>query len=90
MMTHPNPLDFKNRATILVFVFGGILRAIFGHFLGDGIVGAIAGFIAWTIGGALLIGIVVAFIAFNLSLLAQHFPPGGDNPDKLSERPMIL
>ena len=34
---------------ILVFVVGGVLRAIFGRFLGAGIVGAIAGFLAWTI-----------------------------------------
>jgi len=53
---------------ILVFVVGGILRAIFGRFLGAGAVAAIAGFIAWTLGGALLIGIGVAIIAFIISL----------------------
>ena len=51
-----------------MFVVGGILRAIFGRFLGAGIVAAIAGFIAWTIGGALLIGIIVAIVAFIFSL----------------------
>ncbi len=53
---------------ILVFVVGGILRAIFGRFLGAGIIGAIAGVIVWTIAGALLVGIVVAIIAFIFSL----------------------
>jgi uncharacterized protein len=53
---------------VLVFVVGGVLRAIFGRAVGAGIVGAIAGFIGWTLGGALLIGIVVAIIAFFLSL----------------------
>jgi uncharacterized protein len=53
---------------VLVFVVGGILRAIFGRVLGAGIVGAIAGFIAWTLGGALLIGIIAAVIAFIFSL----------------------
>lgn len=65
-------LDFESLlfiGFILVFVVGGILRAIFGRFLGAGAVAAIAGFIAWTIGGALLIGIVVAIIAFIISLL---------------------
>jgi len=54
---------------ILVFVVGSVLRAIFGRFVGAGIIGAIAGVIAWTMGGVLLIGIVVAFIAFIFSLL---------------------
>jgi uncharacterized protein len=36
---------------ILVFVVGGVLRAIFGRFLGASIIGAIAGFIAWTMAG---------------------------------------
>ena len=64
-------LDFNSLlfiGFILVFVVGNILRAIFGRFLGAGMVAAIAGFIAWTIGGALLIGIVVAIIAFIISL----------------------
>ena len=53
---------------ILVFVVGGVLRAIFGRFLGAGIVGGIAGVIAWTLGGAVLIGIVAAVVAFFFSL----------------------
>jgi uncharacterized protein len=64
-------LDFNSLlfiGFILVFVVGGILRAIFGRFLGAGAVAAIAGFIAWTLGGAMLIGIVVAIIAFIISL----------------------
>jgi uncharacterized protein len=55
---------------ILVFVVGSLLRAVFGRFLGAGIIGAIAGFIAWTLGGALLIGIVVSIIAFIFSLFS--------------------
>ncbi len=65
-------LDFESLlfiGFILVFVVGGVLRAMFGRLLGAGIVSAIAGFIAWTLGGALLIGIVVAIIAFIFSLL---------------------
>jgi len=53
---------------ILVFVVGGVLRAIFGRMFGSGMVAAIAGSIAWIIGGALLIGIVIAIIAFIFSL----------------------
>ncbi len=54
---------------ILVFVVGGVLRAIFGRFLGAGIVGGIAGFLAWTLGGALFIGIIASVIAFIFSLM---------------------
>ena len=53
---------------ILVVVVGGILRAIFGRFIGAGIIGTIAGFVAWTIAGTLLMGIIVAIIAFIFSL----------------------
>jgi uncharacterized protein len=62
---------------ILVFVVGSVLRAIFGRFLGAGMVGGIAGVIAWTIGGALLIGVVVAIIAFIFSLLGGTRGWGG-------------
>ncbi len=54
---------------ILVFVVGGVLRAIFGRGLGAGMVGAIAGAIAWALGGALLIAILAAVVAFIFSLL---------------------
>ena len=62
---------------ILVFVVGGILRAIFGRFLGAGIIGAIAGFIAWTIAGVLAIGILFGFVAFVFALLAGVRGSGG-------------
>ncbi|MBI4985684.1 MAG: TPM domain-containing protein [Rhodocyclales bacterium] len=55
---------------VLVFVVGGILRAIFGRFLGAGIIGAVAGGIAWLLVSSLLIGGVVALIAFVVSLFA--------------------
>ncbi|MBI4191782.1 MAG: YgcG family protein [Betaproteobacteria bacterium] len=54
---------------ILVFVVGGILRAIFGRFIGAGIISAVAGFLAWTMAGTLLVAIIVAIIAFGFSLL---------------------
>ena len=54
---------------ILVFVVGGILRAIFGRALGAGIIGGLAGVIAWTLGGAVLIAILAAVVAFIFSLL---------------------
>jgi uncharacterized protein len=53
---------------ILVFVVGGILRAILGRLGGSTVVAAVAGTIAWLIGGALIAGIIVGVIAFILSL----------------------
>ena len=53
---------------VLVFVVGGILRAVLGRFAGSGVVGAVAGTIAWMIGGALIAGILVGVVAFILSL----------------------
>lgn len=55
---------------VLVFVVGNVLRAIFGRFLGAGIIGAIAGGIAWLLISSLLIGGVVAVVAFVVSLFA--------------------
>jgi uncharacterized protein len=62
---------------ILVIVVGGILRAIFGRFLGAGIVGAIAGAIGWMIGGAVVIGVIIAIIAFILSLFGDKLGGSG-------------
>lgn len=53
---------------ILVFVVGGILRAVFGRFIGAGIIGAVTGAIAWGIIGTLAVAIIVAILAFIFSL----------------------
>jgi uncharacterized protein len=53
-----------------VFVVGGLLRAIFGRFLGSAIVGTGLGLLAWTFVGALFVAVVVAIIAFLMNLLA--------------------
>jgi len=62
---------------ILVFVVGGILRAVLGRIGGSGVVGAVAGTIAWMIGGALIAGILVGVIAFILSLFGGVAHGGG-------------
>lgn len=66
---------------VVVMVVGGILRAIFGRFLGSGMVAAITGFIAWLLVGAAAIGVIVAIIAFAFSLFAGGmrggYGPGG-------------
>ncbi|MDB5921519.1 MAG: hypothetical protein JWN13_455 [Betaproteobacteria bacterium] len=52
---------------MLVFVVGGIIRAMFGRFLGSGVIGAIGGFAGWlmlgSIAAALGIGVLAAFLS---------------------------
>ena len=52
---------------ILVFVIGGMLRAIFGRFLGSGIIGVVAGFVGFVFIGA-TIAIIIGVVAFIISL----------------------
>lgn len=54
---------------MLVFVVGGMLRALLGRFLGSGVIGAIGGAAAWLILGSLGMAIVVAIVAMVLSLM---------------------
>ncbi len=59
------PLGF-----ILVFVVGGILRAIFGRFLGAGIIGGAMGVIGFFLLSSLLFSVVIGVVAFIVSLFA--------------------
>jgi uncharacterized protein len=52
---------------IAAFVVGGILRAIFGKFLGGVLNGGIIGMLIWIFGGGLIVAIVLAIIAFFLT-----------------------
>ncbi|MFB3818296.1 MAG: YgcG family protein [Candidatus Methylomirabilales bacterium] len=55
---------------LLVFVVGGILRAIFGRFLGSGIIGTIAAAGGWIMLGSLVAAILVGILALFLSLMS--------------------
>jgi uncharacterized protein len=57
----------------LVFIAGGILRAIFGRFIGSGLLGGAAGVIAWFIAG-FGIAIAAGLIAFIASLIFGSAP----------------
>jgi uncharacterized protein len=65
---------------VLVFVVGGILRSLFGRFLGAGIVGMAAGFLATLILPSLLLAIGLGFVAFIVSLLSGMGGGGGWMP----------
>ena len=52
---------------IAAFVVGGMLRAIFGKFVGGVLNGGIIGMLIWIFGGGLIVAIVLAIIAFFLT-----------------------
>lgn len=63
---------------ILVFAVGSVLRAVFGRFLGAGIIGVVTGVIAWMMIGAFAVVVIVAILAFILSLFGgTHIGRGG-------------
>lgn len=55
-------------AMLFIFVVGGLLRALFGRFLGASAAGGIAFFGAWLLLGSLVVGLVVAFVVFLITL----------------------
>ena len=70
---------------IVALVGGGILRAMFGRFLGAAATGGVVGFLAWTLAGTLLIALIAALFAFIFTLgggggrryYGGGFPGGG-------------
>ena len=62
---------------LLVFVVGGIVRAMFGRFLGSGIIGGLGGLAAWLMMGSLFAAIGVAVVAMILSLMGGMGGMGG-------------
>jgi uncharacterized protein len=54
---------------MLIFVVGGIIRAMFGRFLGSGVIGAIGGFAGWLMLGSIIAAVGVGIVAAFLSLM---------------------
>jgi uncharacterized protein len=52
----------------LVFIVGGILRAMLGRIAGSGVIGAIGGLIAWAVIGSLVAAVLIGALLFVLSL----------------------
>lgn len=64
-------------AFLLIFGIGGIIRAMFGRFLGSGAIAAIGGVAGWLMLGSIIAAIVVAVIAMLLSLMGGLGGMGG-------------
>ena len=79
--THPQAEGFNLNWIIplffLVVIGGGILRAIFGRFLGSGIIGTVAGVAGWAILGSLVAALVVGVLVFMFGLFGGASFGGG-------------
>ena len=62
---------------ILVFVVGGILRAMLGRLLAAGVIGTVAGIIASLLVSSLLLGVLAGIVAFIVALFAGVSGIGG-------------
>lgn len=54
---------------MLVFVLGGVVRAMFGRFLGSAVMGGVGGFVGWLLLGSLIAAFAAAFAIMVLSLM---------------------
>lgn len=66
---HRDVLQYLFPLFFLFVIGGGILKAIFGRFLGGGIVSTIIGFAVWILVGSLVAALGAAIVAFVFSLL---------------------
>ncbi|MEW5892123.1 MAG: YgcG family protein [Pseudomonadota bacterium] len=65
-------------ALLFIFVVGGLLRALFGRLLGAATAGGLAFLGAWLLLGSLVVGLVIAFVVFLITLGGnQRFGPVG-------------
>lgn len=62
---------------VLVFVVGGVLRALLGRFLAAGVIGVVAGLAASLLISSLLLGVLAGIVAFVVSLFAGVSGIGG-------------
>jgi uncharacterized protein len=69
--------SFLMVAFVLVFVVGGMIRAIFGRVMGSGVIGLIGGAAGWLMLGSIAAAVVVAIIALILSMMGGMGGMGG-------------
>lgn len=69
--------DLLPFAFVVVFVVGGMLRAVFGRLIGSSVAGAVVGIVAWILLGSLLAAIVTGIIVFLVILVAGSMARSG-------------
>jgi uncharacterized protein len=69
-------LDWLVPAIVVLFFVGGILRMVFGRFLGSGVMAGLAAFLAWIIVGSLVVSLIVALFIFVTGLFGSMARPG--------------
>ncbi|MBI2754641.1 MAG: YgcG family protein [Betaproteobacteria bacterium] len=62
--------DLLIPGVILVIIAGSILNALFGRFIGAGLIGTVAGFAVWVFVGSLLVALIVGLVVFVLSMFS--------------------
>ncbi len=68
---HPDYWNLIFYGFIAVMLVGGLLRSLFGRFLGSGIVGVAVGVVTYILVGAIAAAAIVAVIAFLLTLFNE-------------------
>jgi len=69
--------DWLGIAFIFTVVFGGLMRTLFGQFLGGLIAGSVAAFIAWLLFTSLLASVAAGVSVFIFTLAGRHGGMGG-------------
>jgi uncharacterized protein len=64
-------LDWLIPAVIVLFIGGGILRALFGRFVGSGLVGALGAGALWLVFGSILISVIAGLFLFVTGLFGS-------------------
>ncbi len=71
--SHPRaggfPTEWIIPGLFIAFIFGGILKAIFGRVAGAGVVGSVAGIAGWALFGTLIAGLVMGAVVFVMLLM---------------------
>lgn len=75
--TSGNLDDWLGIAFIFTVVFGGLMRILFGQFVGGLIAGSVAAFIAWLLFASLLASFAAGVLVFIFTLAGRHGGMGG-------------
>ena len=76
--THPagaraySGFDWLIPLFVVALFAGGMLRAIFGRFVGAGVVGGVVGIAGWVLVGTLLVGVIAGVVAFFFAAGARR------------------